>query len=171
MGKYSSELRQQFELIADNKDAAMDDLMAVYDEAYISLTESFLLCADEVYADQTRLQMPNDPSDDTLTWDDIHGKDPEELLAYTHTSDGSGHEPSAEVHDYFDTIKALCDYDPESFNFEGVDLQMLRDAFKETLMLANSHIHEKLAFRVIDAGVRDLYYETVETLDRTLESI
>ena len=72
------------------------------------------------------------------------------------------------IRDYFETIQVLAENAPEEFHYSGAELDSLKQAFKEALLLAKEHLHERLAFRNTTGDTKELYYDTAEILERAL---
>lgn len=169
MSIYTERLKDGFNVISGADTAEMDDLLAVYDDSYICVSEAFEACRSDIYIDRTKTPGAADV-DFLKAFDaDVLGKKPEEIFPEIFATSEEG--APVHVRDYFETIQVLCENDPEGYFFEGDDLDFLRDAFKESLLLAQKHLHENFAFRPISADVQNLYYDTAEALDRTLEAL
>lgn len=169
MGKYTHHLRDRFNIIAEAPSAEMDDLLAVYDESYISLTEAFEACRKDIYIDRSNMPSISDEEFLKAFDDEFLDKEPEEMFPQFFATSEQG--APDHIRDYFETMQVLCENDPEAYTFEGDDLNVLRAAFKESLMLAKKHLQDNLAFRNINGDVRELYFETELALDRTLEAL
>lgn len=143
--------------------------MAAYDDSYICLTDAFEACRSDIYYDYKASVITKNPDQFGFDFDDMQNKAMEEFFPHIFTTTQEG--AAETIRDYFDAIRVLCENDPERYNFEGQDLAYLRDAFKESLLLAKDHLHENLAFRNINGDVREFYYQTAEFLDRTLEAL
>ena len=138
MSNYADRLHAAFNDFAANSNRPPDALHHIYDDSYVFLTESFEKAKAHIYRE------PGDQGP-SLKMD----QDMDDALAADLQED---------VADYFEIATILSANPPANFGFENDDV--LKNAFKESLMLVQSHLDEHFCYRPLKLPVFGAYYDT-----------